>query len=188
MFPRFRVKRMSKKIADFSIFPQSFLIRIILGKLKDETRFFTSDKDYKNMKLIGNFSVLSSVCMIFIQIFIFDISIYYALIISFLFMISVLLIFGGHIKAKIIRLHQQFDEEAFLVLNSLSINMISTGSFFLSVDTLLCENILNKYYTKYFREIVFNANLGKSEDQLISDAKTVFLTDRYKEVFSRHFF
>lgn len=169
---------------NITLVPRSILERLIFGKINDQTRFFISDRDYQSITIVGNMAIVFAIFTTILQIFLYQIAIGYAIITGILVGISLMLIYGGHIKAKIIQLHQQFDRDAFLMINALSINMVTTGSFFSSVDNLLQEDMANRYYNKYFKDIIFNANLGKNELQLINEAKEIFLTSKYKEIFS----
>ena len=76
-----------------------------------------------------------------------------------------------------------FDEIAFLVINSLSINMKSSQSLPRSIELLLKKGVNDKFYKKYFEDMIFELNMGEDEDQIIEKNSDIFQNKRHKYAF-----
>ena len=160
-----------------------FLYKLILGGVRKHSNFFITDEDLKKIKRISIASVFLFVLLSFILYFLTKISIIIALSISLVAAIAFLFVFGDYIRATILKRHQEFDESAFLILNALSINMVSTQSFPHAVDFLITNGISNNYYNEYFTEMIYNFNIGEYEDQIINKGKRIFLNKKYQNAF-----
>jgi len=160
-----------------------FLYKLILGGVRKHSSFFITEGDLIKIKRICVASVFLFILSSFIFYFLTKISIIIAITISFAAAIAFLFVFGDYIRATILKRHQEFDESAFLILNALSINMVSTQSFPHAVDFLVTNGISNKYYNKYFTEMIYNFNIGEYEDQVISEGKRIFLNKKYQNAF-----
>ena len=160
-----------------------FLYKLILGGVIKHSNFFILDEDLIKIKRISIASVFLFVILSFILHFLTKISIIVTLAISFVSAIAFLFVFGDYIRATILKRHQEFDESAFLVLNALSINMVSTQSFPHAVDFLVVNGISNSYYNEYFTKMIYNFNIGEHEDLIISEGKRIFLNKKYQNAF-----
>ena len=171
------------RIKNFSIFPRNLLYRIILGKIKDSSGHFIVERDYTNVRMVGNLTPIIFTISTILVYFVSQYSILLALLIGTITSLGFLIVFGDHIRAKIINRHQEFEEMAFLIINSLSINMQSTESFPHSIELLLSGNISDDYYMKYFQEIIYRLNLGENEDELIQEEGKIFRSTKYQNAF-----
>jgi len=171
------------KMMSFSIFPRKLLYRTILGKIKDSSSFFVSEKDYRDIRLVGNLTPIVFIITTVVVFLITQLNIVLGLIIGLISSIGFLFVFGDHIRSKIIERHTKFEETAFLILNSLSINMLSTESFPHSIELLLSKSGIDEDYKKYFQEMIHNLNLGESEDHIIQEGGKIFQTKKYENAF-----
>jgi len=171
------------RIKNFSIFPRNLLYKVILGKIKDSSSRFIVGKDYENVRLIGNlapivFAISTLVVYLFTQY-----NVLLGVVIGSITSVGFLIVFGDYIRSKILDKHQKFEEMAFLIINSLSINMQSTESFPHSIELLLSANIVDEYYLKYFQDIIHRLNLGENEDEIIHREGRIFQTKKYQNAF-----
>lgn len=173
----------SSKVTQFSIFPKAILYRLALGKVEKHSKFFISEKDYRNIRLIGNSSLLFFVISFVLFHYVTLINVPIALLISSIASLSFLFVLSDYIRTKILNRHQKFEETAFLIINSLSINMVATQSFPHSVELLLTKGIKDKYYTKYFQDMLYSLNLGENEDEIINNGGKIFLNKQYETSF-----
>ena len=69
------------------------------------------------------------------------------------------------------------------MLNSLSINMVATGSFPKSIEMLNSVGYHSLYYKKYFERIIYELNTGENEDKIINKSSKIFLNKKYQYSF-----
>ena len=67
------------KMISFSIFPKKLLYRAILGKIRDSSVFFISEKDFGNIRLVGNFTPIVFIVTTVVVYFITQLSLILAL-------------------------------------------------------------------------------------------------------------
>ncbi len=171
------------RIMSFSVFPKKLLYRVILGKIRNSSSFFISEKDYGNIRLIGNLTPVVFMITTLVVYFITQFNILLGLVIGSISSVGFLIVFGDHIRSKIIQRHQKFEETAFLIINSLSINMLSTGSFPYSIELLLSKSNIDEDYKKYFQEMIHKLNLGEGEEEIIQEGGKIFQTKKYENAF-----
>ena len=171
------------KLLQISIIPKGLLYRMILGKVKKRSKFFISEKDYTSIHLVGNGSLFTFILSFLIFFLITDMNELLSLGISLISSIAFLIVLGDYIRTKILNRHQNFEETAFLIINALSINMAATQSFPHSVELLMSKGITDEFYRKYFEKIVFNLNLGESEEEIIQNGSEIFLSKKYENAF-----
>ena len=177
-------KRIKKfDISQFSIFPIKFLDRIILAKVRKHSSFFIKEKDLMKLRFIGNSSIMILISFFVLFHFLTQVNIILTTVISLIVCIAYIFVFGDYVRSEIIRRHQSFDESAFLIINSLSISMISSNSFPKSVEFLLSGSTLDEYYQKYFQDLLFSLNLGEDETTVIDEGKHIFLNKQYQNAF-----
>jgi len=170
-------------IMSFSIFPKKILYRSILGKISESSSFFITDKDYKNIRLVGNLTPLVLIITTIVVYFITQLSLLLAIIIGLISSAGFLIVFGDHVRSKVLEKQQKFEETAFLIINSLSINMLSTDSFPYSIELLLSKSAIDEDYKRYFQEMIHRLNLGENEDYLIQEGGKIFQTKKYENAF-----
>ena len=173
----------NSKVTSFSIFPRNLLYRTILGKVKDSSNFFISERDYRDIRLIGNLTPIIFILITVVVYFVTQQNIILGLVIGLISSLGFLIVFGDHIRSKVLERHQKFEETAFLIINSLSINMLSTESFPHSIELLISKSGLDENYKKYFQEMIHNLNLGESEDLLIQEGGKIFQSKKYENAF-----
>ncbi len=176
-------KTTRSRIMDVSIIPKKILYRAVLGKIRNSSRFFILEKDYTSIRVIGNLTLIVLIVIAIITYFITQLNIILALVISAISSIAFLIVFGDYIRSKILERHQKFDESAFIIINSLSINMTSTQSFPYSIELLLSKSGIDEDYKKYFQEMIYNFNLGVDEDEIIQESGKIFQTKKYENAF-----
>ncbi len=162
---------------------QEFLYKLVLGGIRKHSNFFITDRDLIKIRRISIASVILFLAASLIFYFLTKISIIIAITIGFVAAIAFLFVFGDYVRASILKRHQEFDESAFLILNALSINMISTQSFPHALDFLVTNGIPNRYYNDYFTGMIYNFNMGEDEDQIIQEGKKIFLNKKYQTAF-----
>ena len=170
-------------ITQTSFKPFEFISRMILGNVRKHSSDFIEREDLIKLKRLSLSSLVVFVVSTLIFYFLTGINISIAIIISFVASISFLFVFGDYIRTAILKRQQEFEETAFLVLNSLSINMISTQSFPHSIDHLISNGISNRYYEDYFKEMIYNFNMGEAEDQILYDGGRIFRNKKYQNAF-----
>ena len=171
------------RLTQFSIFPKRILYKVALGKVEKHSKFFISETDYRYLRLIGNSTLLFFVVSFVLFYYVTMINVLFALLISSIACVSFLFVLSDYIRSKIINRHKKFEEKAFLIINSLFINMIATQSFPHSLELLLAKGITDKYYTKYFQDMLYNLNLGENEDEIINNGGEIFLNKQYEVAF-----
>ena len=160
-----------------------FLYRLILGGVRNHSSFFITEEDLVKIKRISIASVSLFLTSSLILYFLMKINIGIAITIGLVASVTFLFVFGDYVRSTILKKHQEFDESAFLILNALSINMVSTQSFPHAIDFLFSNGISNKYYNEYITEMIYNFNIGEYEDQVISEGKRIFLNKKYQNAF-----
>jgi len=171
------------RLTQFSIFPKRILYKVALGKVEKHSKFFISETDYRYLRLIGNSTLLFFVVSFVLFYYVTMINVLIALLISSIASVSFLFVLSDYIRSKIINRHKKFEEKAFLIINSLFINMIATQSFPHSLELLLAKGITDKYYTRYFQDMLYNLNLGENEDEIINNGGKIFLNKQYEVAF-----
>lgn len=161
----------------------ALLDRLILAKVRKYSSFFITDKDFKKLRFIGNSAIAVFVLFLVVFHFLTHVNILITILISLIVCFTYIFVFGDYIRSTIIQRHQLFDESAFLVINSLSINMISSNSFPKAVEFLIAGDVFDDYYRKYFQEMLFDMNLGENEDMIIEERKEIFLNKQYQNAF-----
>ena len=159
------------------------LDRLILAKVRKHSNFFVTENDLKRLRFIGNSSILVFALFIVIFHFLTHANIFLTLAIGLIVCFTYIFVFGDYVRSTIIQRHQLFEESAFLVLNSLSINMISSNSFPKAVEFLITGGVFDDYYRKYFQEMIFKLNIGENEDLIIEERKEIFLNKQYQNAF-----
>jgi len=170
-------------VRQFSIFPMKFLDKMILSKVRKHSSFFIAEKDLIKLRFIGNSSILIFVLFFVVFHFLTHANIILTIAVSLIVSIAYVFVFGDYVRSTIIQRHQLFDESAFLIINSLSINMISSNSFPKAVEFLISGSAFDDYYQKYFQEMLFNMNLGEDENTIINEGKEIFLNRQYQNAF-----
>lgn len=171
------------RLSNTSFIPKEVLYKLILGKIRKYSSYFITQQDLRSINLIGNVSLIGIIPLFILFYYLTNRNIIIAVALSVAMIIAFLFVSGDHIRSKILIRRQEFDEIAFLIINSLSINMLSTQSFPMSVELLTNESIDNEHYQKYFQEILYKSNLGENEDTIIQDGGKMFLSDRYRHIF-----
>ena len=171
------------KTAALSIIPKKFLYRAVLGKIEDSSNFFIKDNDYRNIRIIGNLTPIVLIVTTIIVYLLTQLNLVFALIIGIISSVGFLVVFGDYIRSKVLERHQKFEETAFLIINSLSINMLSTQSLPHSLELLLSKSVTDEDYEKYFREMIYRLNLGENEDEIIQESGKIFITKKYENAF-----
>ena len=170
-------------LMQFSFLPLKFLDRIILAKVRKHSSFFIKEEDLINLRFIGNGSIILFVLFFLIFHFLTHANIILTCVISLIVCLVCFFVFGDYIRSTIIKRHQLFDETAFLIMNSLSINMISLDSLPKAVEFLFSGSNLDDYYQEYFQEMLFKMNMGENEDEIIEEGKKIFMNKHYQNAF-----
>jgi hypothetical protein len=160
-----------------------FLDRIVLAKVRKHSSFFITEKDLMKLRFIGNSSLIVFILFFVLFHFLTQTNIILTAAISLIIFFVYVFVFGDYIRSTIIKRHQLFDESAFLIINSLSINMISLNSFPKSIEFLFAGSTFDDYYRKYFQNMLFNLNLGEDETTIIEERKEIFLNKQYQNAF-----
>ena len=155
---------------------------MILSKVRKYSSFFITEKDLIKLRFIGNSSILILVLFFVVFHFLTQANIILTIAISLIVCFAYVFVFGDYVRSTIIKRHQSFDESAFLIINSLSINMISSNSFPKAVEFLISGSAFDDYYQKYFQEMLFNMNLGEDENTIINEGKEIFLNKQYRHL------
>jgi hypothetical protein len=171
------------KVMKFSIFPKKLLYRVVLGKIKNLSKFFIQEKDYQNVRLVGNLTPIVFIVSTIAVYLVTQFNILLGLLIGTISSVGFLIVFGDHIRSKILNKQQKFEETAFLIINSLSINMLSTESLPYSIELLLSRSGIDENYKKYFTEMIHRLNLGENEDETIQKGSKIFQTKKYENAF-----
>ncbi|TFG08659.1 hypothetical protein EU534_02675 [Candidatus Heimdallarchaeota archaeon] len=133
--------------------------------------------------MVGNLTPLIFAISTIVVYFVSQYNILLAFLIGTITSVGFLIVFGDYIRSKVIDKHQEFEEMAFLIINSLSINMQSTESFPHSIELLLSGNVNDDDYMNYFQEIVFRLNLGENEEEIIQREGRIFRSTKYQNAF-----
>ena len=176
-------EKTKSRMSIFSIFPRKLLYRTVLGKIKNSSSFFIQEKDYRNIRLIGNLTPIIFIISTIVVFLITQFNILLGVLIGTISSVGFLIVFGDHIRSKILIRQQKFEESAFLVINSLSINMLSTESFPYSIELLVSRSSIEEDYSKYFTEMIHQLNLGENEDEIIQRGGKIFQTKKYENAF-----
>ena len=174
---------LSKKKDQESGIMYEFLCKLILGGIRNHSNFFITEEDLVKIKRSSIASVFLFLTLSLLLCFLTKTNIGIAITISFVAAVAFLFVFGDYVRSTILKKHQEFDESAFLILNALSINIVSTQSFPHAIDFLVSNGISNKYYNEYFTEMIYNLNIGEYEDQVIGEGKRIFLNNKYQNAF-----
>lgn len=172
-----------EKALQFSIIPQNFLYKIALGKLRTYSKDFISDKDLVKLKILSNISIFIFFISIVLCYFLIQLSLIFTILVSITISFALFFVFSDYIRSSIIKKHRLFDEAAFLIINSLSINMKSTQSLPRSIELLINKGSTDDYYKKYFESMIFDLNVGADENQLIDEYSKIFRNKRHKYAF-----
>lgn len=165
------------------IFPKEFLYKLSLGKLRKKTEFFIEENDLTFIRILGNSSILI-LCGLFLLLYLLlDVSVVLSVIISLVATMSYFFVLSDYVRSRIIERQAKFDELAFLIINSLSINMMSTDSLSKSMELLNSTNLADSYYRDYFQKIIFELNLGKSEEEIIEEDSHIFRSKKHRNAF-----
>ncbi|MFW9851666.1 MAG: hypothetical protein ACFFDS_01845 [Candidatus Thorarchaeota archaeon] len=173
----------NSKIHNLSLFPKEILYKIVLGKVKKFSEYFIVDKDLLKIRLIGNAMLVGFGILFCIFYLLTKQSVVLSFVISFVSCIAFFFVSGEYIRSSILARQKKFDEAAFLVLNSLSINMIATGSFPKSIELLNTVGSHSRYYKRYFEKIIYELNTGYNEDKVIYNSSKIFLNKKYQYSF-----
>jgi len=168
------------KVLNLSLIPKERLYKIVLGKVKKYSEYFIIDTDLLKIRLIGNITIAGFGILFCVFHLLTKLSIVLSIVISLITSIAFFFVSGEYIRSNILSRQRKFDEAAFLVLNSLSINMIATGSFPKSVEMLNSVGHHSPHYKKYFERIIYELNTGENEDKIISKSSKIFLNKKYQ--------
>ena len=171
------------RIVNLSLFPKEILYRVVLGKIKKYSEYFIVDKDLLKIRLIGNISIVSFGILFSVFYLLTKQSVVLSIIIGLITCIAFFFVSGEYVRSSILARQKKFDEAAFLVLNSLSINMIATGSFPKSIELLNSVGFHSRYYKRYFEKIIYELNTGDNEDKVIHNSSKIFLNKKYQYSF-----
>ncbi len=171
------------RMLNLSLFPKEILYKIVLGKVKKYSEYFIIDTDLLKIRLIGNVTIVGFGILFCIFHLLTRLSIVLSIVISLITCIAFFFVSGEYIRSIVLARQKKFDEAAFLVLNSLSINMIATGSFPKSIELLNTVGSHSHYYKKYFEKIIYELNTGETEDKVIHNSSKIFLNKKYQYSF-----
>lgn len=171
------------RILNLSLFPKEILYRIVLGKVKRYSEYFIIDRDLLKIRLVGNVTIVGFGILFCIFHLLTKLNIVLSIVISLISCVAFFFVSGEYVRSSILVRQKKFDEAAFLVLNSLSINMIATGSFPKSIELLNTVGTHSHYYKKYFEKIIYELNTGENEDKVIHNSSKIFLNKKYQYSF-----
>ena len=171
------------KVLNLSLFPKEKLYTLVLGKVKKYSEYFIIDTDLLKIRLIGNITIAGFAILFCFFYLLTQLSIVLSFVISLITCIAFFFVSGEYIRSSILARHRKFDEAAFLVLNSLSINMVATDSFPKSIEMLNSVGYHSPYYKKYFEMIIYELNTGENEDKIINNSSKIFLNKKYQYSF-----
>jgi len=181
---RFHINKRLKTLDKiYSIIPIEILEKRALGKITPNTQLFVKGEDIKQLVKTGNVSVMILIGFGAILYSTTSLNFFFIILISFITSLLFLYIFSDFIRTKINERHQEFDETAFLILNSLAINMVITKSFPHSVNLLASTNCHSEFYRNFFTDILMDLNLGKKEGEIITRSSEVFLSKKNQQYF-----
>ena len=143
----------------FSIVPKEFLYRITLGKIRKHSENFISENDLVKLVVLCNLAILSFFGSMLLCYFLIHLNLIFTLTVSVVISLVLFFVFSDNVRSAIIKRHRLFDEIAFLIINSLSINMKSTQSLPHSIELLLKKGTVDNFYKKYFEDMIFNLNI-----------------------------
>ncbi len=167
----------------FSIIPKEFLYRITLGKIRKHSEDFISENDLVKLVVLCNLAILSFFVSMLLCYFLIRLNLIFMLIVSIAISLSLFFVFSDYVRSNIIKKHRLFDEVAFLIINSLAINMKSTRSLPHSIELLLKKGTTDNFYKKYFEDMIFNLNIGVDENQIIAENSRMFQNKKHKYAF-----
>lgn len=156
---------------------------LTVRNVNNKTRHFFTNKDKKRLRQFRNISgsITLSLFIFFTQLLKWKIT--NAIILSLSMGILNMLICIHYTRSKIIEKHQKFEEKAFLILNSLSINMTVLSSFPHALENIIEYQLEEKNYQKTFQKAMFKLNIGNSkEDQVIEEISAIFLNEKYRRI------
>ncbi|MBY8999310.1 MAG: hypothetical protein KGD64_00140 [Candidatus Heimdallarchaeota archaeon] len=172
-----------QKTMQFSLIPKEFLYKIILGKIKRHSKDFISERDLTKIIVFSNLSILNFLLSIVLCYFLIQLNIIFTLLVSIVIALSFFFVTSDYIRSNIMKRHHLFDEMAFLIINSLSINMKSTQSLPQSIELLLKKRTVDNFYKEYFEEMVFKFNVGADEDRIIDENSRMFQNKKHRYAF-----
>ncbi|MHA1406615.1 MAG: hypothetical protein ACTSSG_04450 [Candidatus Heimdallarchaeaceae archaeon] len=165
-----------------SLLPYPLIEKLVMGKLSDKTRFFIQEKDKSKIRLLGNTFFPLFIAIFLIFHFLVNSNILVSSFISLLSAFTFFFVFGDNIRVRIFSRQLKFEEEAFLILNSLSINAISTKSIPKSIQLLNLNKKDYKYYYDHFQNLLFELNLGKDEQEVMKEGSKIFSNTKYADI------
>jgi len=167
----------------FSIIPKEFLYRITLGKIRKHSEDFISENDLAKLVMLCNLAILSFFVSMLLCYFLIQINLIFTLIVSIAISLALFFVVSDYVRSGIIKKRRLFDEVAFLIINTLSINMKSTQSLPRSIELLLKKGTVDNFYKKYFEDMIFSLNIGADENQTIDENSKMFQNKKHKYAF-----
>ncbi len=166
-----------------SVIPTAILERLFLSKIQSIAPSYINDKDKKRLYFISNASILLGLILFVIELFFFRFNSIISILIAIGITSASLLVNGMANSANILKRRRDLEEQAFLFLNALSINILSTQSFPKAIQVLSENETENHYLNKLQKEIIFALNIGKSEDKILDEFQHFFNDKKYQYIF-----
>ncbi|MHA1399171.1 MAG: hypothetical protein ACTSQE_02310 [Candidatus Heimdallarchaeaceae archaeon] len=172
-----------QKIRFFSIIPKGFLHKLFLKRVQSIAPTFVKEEDKIRLYFISNTSIALFVLLLIIQSFIFNFNDLINILLSFIASLAFLFVNGAHTASRIIKRREDLEEQAFLFINSLAINMTTTQSFPHAIELMKKSEIQDQYFQQLQHDILFGLNLGESEEKILERGQYFFQNKRYQYAF-----